>query len=179
MKYIHELTDNEKRALIENNSALANMVYDDMTENEMYFISEQLDYIRAGLRDYDIGPYNRNIIIVSDALKFLDGLETLQKNYCTLPDDMSDEIKRVLDARDRFRSIDMSYNNLYNLSVWLDQKAQYFADCTTDYFSRCLDPSRDDMISYFIEFYADERMDESYYINDAGVLYQTITKKIA
>ncbi|MBE7039128.1 MAG: hypothetical protein E7398_00185 [Ruminococcaceae bacterium] len=149
-----------------------------MIENEMNFISEQLDHIRAGLRDYSIGAYNRNIIIVSDALKFLDGLEELQKNYCTLPDDMSDEIKRVLDARDRFRSIDMSYNNLYNLSVWLDQKAQYFADCITDYFSSCLDPSRVDMISYFIEFYADERMDESYYIND-GILYQTITKKIA
>jgi len=154
------------------------MVYNDMIENEMNFISEQLDHIRAGLRDYSIGAYNRNIIIVSDALKFLDGLEELQKNYCTLPDDMSDEIKRVLDARDRFRSIDMSYNNLYNLSVWLDQKAQYFADCITDYFSSCLDPSRVDMISYFIEFYADERMDESYYIND-GILYQTITKKIA
>jgi len=178
MKYINQLTDNEKRALIENNNTLQNMVYNDMIENEMNFISEQLDHIRAGLRDYSIGAYNRNIIIVSDALKFLDGLEELQKNYCTLPDDMSDEIKRVLDARDRFRSIDMSYNNLYNLSVWLDQKAQYFADCITDYFSSCLDPSRVDMISYFIEFYADERMDESYYIND-GILYQTITKKIA
>lgn len=179
MKYIHELTDNEKRALIENNNALQNMVYDDMLENEMYFISEQLNYIAPGLRDYSIGAYNRNIIIVSDALKFLDGLEELQKNYCTLPDDLQPEIKRVLDARDRFRSIDMSYKNLYNLSVWLDQKAQYFADCITDYFSSCLDPSRDDMISYFIEFYADERMDESYYINDDGILYQSITKKIA
>lgn len=179
MKYIHELTDNEKRALIENNSALANMVYDDMIENEMYFITEQLNYIAPGLRDYSIGAYNRNIIIVSDALKFLDGLEKLQKNYCTLPDAMQPEIDRVLTARDRFRSIDMSYNNLYNLSVWLDQKAQYFADCITNYFSQCLDPSRDDMISYFIEFYADERMDENYYINDDGILYQTITKKIA
>ena len=70
MKYINELTDNEKRALIENNSALANMVYDDMIENEMYFITEQLDYIRDGLRDYSIGAYNRNIIIVSDAVEF-------------------------------------------------------------------------------------------------------------
>ena len=33
MKYIQELTDNEKRALIENNNALQNMVYDDMIEN--------------------------------------------------------------------------------------------------------------------------------------------------
>lgn len=141
----------------------------------MYFISEQLNYIAPGLRDYSIGAYNRNIIIVSDALKFLDGLEELQKNYCTLPDDMSDEIKRVLEARDHFRSIDMSYNNLYNLSVWLDQKSQYFADCITDYFSSRLDPSRADMIEYFIEFYADERMDESFYI-DNGILYQAITK---
>lgn len=178
MKYIHELTDNEKRELIENNEALANMVYDDMIENEMYFISEQLDHIRDGLRDYSVGPYNRNIIIVSDALKFLDGLEKLQQYYCTLPDSMTTEINTVLAARDRFRSRDMSYNNLYNLSVWLDQKSQYFADCITDYFSACLEPSHDDMINYFIEFYADERMNESYYIKD-GILYQTITKQIA
>ena len=54
MKKIYELTDNEKRALIESNSALANMVYDDMIDNEMDFISEQLDYIRAGLIDNGI-----------------------------------------------------------------------------------------------------------------------------
>ena len=178
MKYIHELTDNEKRTLIENNSALANMVYDNMIDNESDFITEQLNCIRAGLRDYSIGAYNNNIMIVSDALKFLDGLEILQKNYCTLPDDMHDEIKRVLLARDRFLYNDMNYDNYYMLSDWLDKKAQYFADCITDYFSSCLDPSRDDMISYFIEFYADERMDDSFYI-DNGILYQTITKQIA
>ncbi len=178
MKYIYELTDNEKRELIENNTALQNMVYDDMIDTESDFITEQLDCIRAGLRDYSIGAYNRNIIIVSDALKFLDGLEQLQKKYCTLPDDMQPEIDHVLKARDRFRVMDMSYNNLYMLSEWLDKKAQYFADCITDYFSSCLEPSRDDMISYFIEFYADERMDDSFYI-DNGVLHQTITKQLA
>lgn len=178
MKYIYQLTDNEKRALIENNSALQNMVYDDMIENEMYFISEQLDHIRAGLRDYSIGAYNRNIIIVSDAIEFLHGLDQLQKDYCTLPDDMHDEIERVLLARDRYLYNDISYDNYYMLSEWLDKKAQYFADCITDYFSSCLDPTRDDMINYFIEFYADERMDDSFYINN-GILYQTITKQIA
>ena len=178
MKYIYQLTDDEKRELIENNNALANMVYDDMIDNELDFITEQLDYIRDGLQNYEIGPYNGNFIIVSDALNFLDGLEKLQQYYCTLPDNMTTEINTVLLARDRFRSIDMSYNNLYNLSVWLDQKAQYFADCITDYFSSCLEPSRDDMINYFIEFYADERMNESFYI-DNGILYQTITKQIA
>lgn len=178
MKYIHELTDNEKRVLIENNSALANMVYNDMIDNESDFITEQLDCIRAGLRDYSIGAYNNNIMIVSDTLKFLDGLEKLQKNYCTLPDDMKPEIQRVLDARDRFYT--MSYNNKnYDiLDAWIDEKAQYFADCITDYFSSCLEPSRDDMLEYFIEFYADERMDESYYIKN-GILYQTTTKQIA
>ena len=179
MKYIHQLTDNEKRALIENNNALQNMVYDDMIENEMHFISEQLDHIRAGLRDYSIGAYNRNIIIVSDALKFLDGLETLQKNYCTLPDDLQPEIDRVLAARERFYLMSYNNKNYDDLDAWIDKKAQYFADCITDYFSGCLDPTRDEMIEYFIEFYADERMNESYYINDDGVLYQTIIKQIA
>lgn len=178
MKYIHQLTDDEKRELIENNSALANMVYDDMTENEMRFISEQLDYIRAGLRDYSIGSYNYNYITVGNSVKFLDGLEELQKNYCTVPDDMQPEIDRVLEARNRLYL--MSYNNKnYDiLNAWIDEKAQYFADCITDYFSSCLDPSRADMIEYFIEFYANERMDDSFYINN-GILYQAITKQIA
>lgn len=179
MKYIHELTETEKRALIKNNNALANMVYDDMIETEMHFISEQLDCIRAGLRDYSIGAYNRNIIIVSDAIAFLHGLQRLQENYCTLSDELTPEINRVLAARDRLLYNDMSYDNYYMLSEWLDKKAQYFADCITDYFSACLDPVRDDMISYFLEFYADERMNETYYINDAGELCQTITKIIA
>ena len=178
MKYINQLTDNEKRELIETNGALQIMVYDDMNDNECDFICEQMEYIIKGCRDYHIGPCTHNYIIVSDALAFLDGLETLQKNYCTLPDDMNDEIKRVLDARDRFYLMSYNNKNYDMLDDWIDKKAQYFADCITDYFSSCLNPTRDDMISYFIEFYADERMDDNFYI-DNGILYQTITKQIA
>ena len=179
MKYINQLTDDEKRALIENNDALQNMVYEDMIDGEMDFITEQLNYIAPGLRDYSIGSYNYNYLTVGNSVKFLDGLEELQKYYCTLPDDMNDEIKRVLAARERFYEMNYNNKNYDDLDAWIDKKAQRFADCIADRFSACLDPTRDDMISYFIEFYADERMDESYYINDDGVLYQTITKKIA
>lgn len=178
MKYIYQLTDDEKRELIENNNALANMVYDDMMDGEMHFITEQLNYIAPGLRDYSIGSYNYNYLTVGNSVKFLDGLEQLQKCYCTLPDDMNDEIKRVLEARERFYLMDYNNKNYDVLDAWIDKKAQYFANCITDYFSMCLDPTRADMIEYFIEFYADERMDESFYI-DNGVLYQTITKQIA
>ncbi len=178
MKYIHELTDNEKRELIENNSALQNMVYDDMLENEMDFISEQLNYIAPGLCDYSVGSYNYNYMTVGNSAKFLDGLETLQKKYCTLPDELQPEIDRVLSARDRFYLMSYNNKNYDDLDAWIDEKAQYFADCITDYFSRCSEPTRDDMINYFIEFYADERMDDSFYI-DNGILYQTITKQIA
>ena len=162
MKYINQLTDNEKRELIENNTALQNMVYDDM----------------IGLRDYSIGSYNYNYITVGNSVKFLDGLETLQQCYCTLPDHMNNEIKRVLAARDRFYLMSYNNKNYDDFDAWIDKKAQYFADCITDYFSRCLDPTHDDMVNYFIEFYADERMDKTYYIKD-GILYQTITKQIA
>lgn len=178
MKKIYELTDNEKRELIENNAALQNMVYDDMLENEMDFISEQLNYIAPGLRDYSVGSYNYNYMTVGNSVKFFDGLEQLQKNYCTLPDDMQPEIERVLAARERFYLMSYNNKNYDDLDAWIDKKAQYFADCITDYFSACLDPSRSDMIEYFIEFYADERMDDSFYI-DNGILYQTITKQIA
>ena len=178
MKYINQLTDNEKRELIENNNALANMVYDDMLENEMHFISEQLDHIRDGLRDYSIGAYNYNYLTVGNSVKFLDGLEKLQECYCTLPDKLTTEIKRVLDARERFYTMDYNNKNYDLLDAWIDKKAQQFADCITNYFSSCLDPTHADMVEYFVEFYADERMNESFYIQD-GILYQTITKQIA
>lgn len=179
MKFIYQLTDNKKRELIENNVELQNMVYDDMINCEMDFISEQLNHIAAGLRDYRIGPYGYNYITVGNSVKFLDGLEKLQLYYCTLPDRMTTEINSVLSARDRFYSMSYNNKNYDMLEAWIDKKAQFFADCITDYFSNCLDPSHDDMISYFIEFYADERMDETYYINDTGALCQTITKIIA
>ena len=178
MKYINQLTDEQKRELIETNGALQVMVYDDMIDSEMDFITEQLNYIAPSLRDYSIGSCNYNYLTVGNSVKFLDGLETLQKNYCTLPDAMDDEIKYVLEARERFYLMDYNNKNYDSLDAWIDKKAQYFADCITDYFSNCLDPSRADMIEYFIEFYADERMDDSFYI-DNGILYQTITKKIA
>lgn len=179
MKTIQELNQEERRALIENNHALETLVYEDMEETEMYFISEQLDYIRAACRDWSIGAYQRNYIQVRDALAFLDGLEDMQKAYCTLPDHMKTEIDRVLSARDRFRSMDMAYGNYYKLSEWLDEKAQYFADQIADYFTSCLDFDHASMVEYFMEFYADERMDESFFISNDGTLYQTITKKIS
>ena len=179
MKFINQLTDNEKRTLIENNSALANMVYDDMIENEMDFISEQINYIAPGLRDYSIGSYNYNYMTVGNSVKFLDGLEQLQKYYCTLPDAMNDEIKRVLEARERFYCMSYNNKNYDSLDAWIDKKAQYFADCIVEYFTSCLDPDRESMIEYFIDFYSDARMDETYYINDNGELFQTITNKIA
>ena len=179
MKFtIDMLDETARRELIENNNALGGMVYDDMEENEMYFISEQLRYIKPALKDWSIGPANYNYIIVNDALIFFDGLEELQTHYCTLPDDMTPELKKALAARDRFRCYDMSYNNLYQLSEWLDRKAQYFADCIAVYFTQCLNFSRDDMISYFLEFYAEERMDNDFYIEN-GKLYHTITREIA
>lgn len=179
MKYIYELTDDEKRALIENNDALANMVYDDMIDGEMYFISEQLDCIRGGCKDWRIGPNNHNYIVVSDSERFLWGLEELQKTFCTLPDAMRPEINRVLAALDRYLYKDMNSDNYDRLSVWLDEKAQYFADCIAHYFGRRLDPSFNDMVDYFLDFYANGKMDETYFIGDDGALYQTITTKIA
>lgn len=175
--YIDMLDTAARRDLIENNYALGNMVYDDMIESEMYFISEQLEYIKPGLKDWSIGPANHNYIKVKDALLFLDGLEELQKNYCTLSDDMQPEIDRVLAARDRFRTIDMGYYNLYQLSEWLDRKAQFFADWIADYFTRCLDFDRASMIDYFLEFYAEERMDHTFYIEN-GKLYQSIIREL-
>ena len=179
MKFTIEMLDTAARIeLIESNHTLAGMVYDDMAENEMYFITDQLHYIKPALKNWSIGPASYNYIIVDDALMFFDGLEELQKNYCTLSDDMAPEISKALAARDRFRNMDMSYGNLHQLSEWLDHKAQYFADCMARYFERCLDFSHNDMVSYFLEFYADERMNDSYYIEN-GKLYQTITKVFA
>lgn len=179
MKFtIDMLDETARRDLIENNNELGGMVYDDMTETEMDFISEQLQYIKPALKNWSIGPANYNYIIVNDALMFFDGLEKLQECYCTLPDNITPELEKVLAARERFRYMDMSYSNYYRLSEWLDLKAQYFADCIAKYFTQCLDFSHDDMISYFLEFYADERMDRSFYIEN-GKLYQTITKEIA
>ena len=177
MKFTIDMLNEAARIeLIESNHALADLVYNDMAETEMLFIDEQLHYIKPGLKEWSICPSSYNYIVVDDALLFLDGLEELQQHYYTLPDDMADEINKTLAARDRFRDMDMSYGNMYQLSEWLNRKAQYFADCMAQYFERCLDFTHLDMVSYFLEFYADERMDRGFYMEN-GKLYQTVTKK--
>ena len=179
MKYtIDMLDDNARRELIENNDILGNMVYDDMIDTELFYIDEQLEHIKTALKDWSIGPAYPCYMVVKDALLFLDGLEIIQDNYCTLPDSMDQEIKTVLAARDRFRNMDMSYGNLYQLSEWLDHKAQYFADHIAKQFERNFDFSHDDMVSYFLDFYADERLNDNFYIKD-NKLFRTITEEIA
>lgn len=178
MKFTIDMLDNAaRRELIEKNWELGGMVYDDMAETEMHYISEQLNYIKPALKSWNIGPATHNYITVNEALLFLDCLEDLQEAYCTLPQDMIAQINIVFAARDRFRRYDMSYSNLYQLSEWLDKKAQYFADCIAQYFTNCLDFTHADMVEYFVDFYSYERMDNSFYIEN-GKLYQTITREI-
>ena len=87
MKYIHELTDNEKRKLIENNNELQNMVYNDMIEHERDFLMEAKMYIeiskksglkRAWTTEQIKKAFNSGRGTISDFKKYMKN----NKNFC-------------------------------------------------------------------------------------------------
>lgn len=179
-KYLKDLTNDELTKVFHANEKLRSDIYEDMVETEMHYIGEQLDYLRDGLADWSIGAYNRNYISISDADKFIEALDDVEKAIPILIDEDAPRLKYALELREKYRNADMYSDEYDELEEELDEVAEGLAGLVARRFTQVLDGcgKEEYQVDYFIEFYSDSRLDgnECYIKGDSYILYEDTVK---
>jgi len=179
-KVINELTTEELRKVFESNEQLQSEVMDDMADSEMFWIREQLDFLADTLEDYSVGQCNRNQhITVADPAGFIRALAELQRNMAMLPNDYDDRIEEALELADRYKFADVDSDDEYHeLEAQVEEEAQELADILAEEYARILDDyclDYENAEDYFINFYAHELMDSSFYVDSEYILYEKVS----
>ena len=151
MKNFKDLNTEELTLVFENNSKLQEKVFDDMFDNAAFWCSEYLNCWKGGI-DYSIGWDRGTYFKCTDQNSFLDGLEKAQETFCFLADEYNKTIKYCREL------IEELENACYK---------RFMGE-----YEYCFDSKN--QLDYFLNFYADERMDEDFYIDENYLLYEHV-----
>ena len=176
-KHIDELDYTELRKLIRKNNYLQCLVFDSMTENNMDYCNEVLRYIKDYVADYEIGACCYNFITVKHHCLFAKGLSKLQNDMGIVNERVLEELNNLIATYK-----DTYYSSLTEFEIQETEEriksiSQYLADCLASDLEKLFDFDKESIEDYFVDFYAWEKMDDTYYVED-GKLYQTITKEL-
>lgn len=174
MKRIGNLTIDELEKVFDANDKLQKDVADDYEESQMDYISDILDDLRSSLTDYSIGFYQHNFICYNNERDLFSAALQACKDYGFLPDKTAARIDYYLSRCDVLDMMDYDNKHYTELSEYIENAADETARTIEHEFNILTDYSENDLLDYFKEFYADERMDGDYYIDDNYILYQHI-----
>ena len=187
-KFIEELSIEELVKVFKANEKLRRMVQEDMEETEMHWIEEKLDYVKISLNEWSIDSYGNNYIHVDTSsynkmCKFLEGLKSMSKEVPAFSEEKAEELiselENALEAYGEIPLDDSSYEKVEDKAIFVTKSV---ANALCNQFSSDLQYCQEykNIEDYFIEFYADARLDEKgeYYIieddNDYK-LYQNVS----
>ena len=176
MKYLNELDREELIRVFENNSKLQEKIFDDMFDNAAFWCGEYLDcWNRTGI-DYSIGWGRGTYFKCTDKNSFLAGLEKVQEWYCFLADEYDKTIKYCRKLINKTYYLSLSETNLKRLENRIDELIEELENaCYKRFMSEyeyCFDSKN--QLDYFLEFYAAERMDGNFYIDENYSLYEHV-----
>lgn len=171
--FIEDMTTEQRTEVFNKNQKLRHLILDDMQDSEMDWISEKLDYIRSCLSDWEIGIVSHCWIKTNPSKigAFLDGMEKMSKDFQPFNDEDQKRIMKELKA-----AVETYFNANSDLEEYeeLEEKAIQAVQQTADELARqfqkdlaCLYDSKN-QLDYFLEFYADARMDGNQYYIIAG-----------
>lgn len=190
-KYISELNNEELVKVFNANKKLQERVLDDMIESEMYWIGEELDYLKPSLNDWSIGTCQHNYLKVGDSAEFIANLLALQEDYGLFSDsekhiitdtealkerlwnlegpsedDFEDE-EREFDEEAFDRAVEEYEALEAELEDQFEEAVKDLAEAVARKYSDRLDYfyNHKAQLDYFLEFYSSERLDDNYYID--------------
>lgn len=181
-KYINELSREELIKVFDANEKLRHDIIGDMIETEMNYVSEQLDYVKDSLSDWEIGAYGHNYISIRNADDFIKGLNEMDNSIPAFSDDESKILKDAVKLRYKYHNTNMYSDEFNELEEQVEAMANKLGSMLVKTYKRIFDGcyNRENQIDYFISFYSHARLDEhSCYIvperNDY-VLFEDVTK---
>ena len=178
MKKLNELNQEELRHVFENNSKLQEKVFDDMFNNADFWCGEYLIcWNRRGI-DYSIGWDRGTYFKCTDKNYFIDGLKEVQHIYCFLDDKYNDKIEHVEKLLNKLDYLyyNSSEENYNRLETRIDELIEELENACYDRFMNeyeyCFNSKN--QLDYFLEFYAAERMDNDFYVDEEYTLFEHI-----
>lgn len=178
MRKVYELTDMELAKVWENNHKLQDLVLEDMFDNAAFWCREYLDCWKRGAIDYCIGWDRGTYFRILNEDLFLDGLEKAQKNFCFLADEYNKTIEYCRELVNRLDEIGYTLS-IDNENRLTDRKNELLEELENACYKRfmleyetCFD--YDNQFNYFVEFYVDARMDETFYIDENYNLFEKV-----
>lgn len=184
---IKEMNNEQLTEVLNANSKLEDRVLEDMLESEMFWIGEQLDYIRSSMKDWSIGPDSRSYIKVGDSEAFIEGLVEMDESVPLFSDKDKVIIYTTKEKFEHYQLMTEPYEGDYedeegeldeeaynkaweqwdNAEEEIEELVQELADEVVHQMVKRLDYcySSESRLDYFLEFYAQERLDENYYID--------------
>lgn len=180
MRAFKELNQEELLKVFEVNSKLEEQVFNDMFDNAHFWNTEYLDSWNGGI-DYCIGYDRGTYFNCTDEELFLDGLKKAQEMYGFLADKYNPVIEYAEKLLNRMDNLDYDskyYDNNYErlaerVTELINELEHECYKRFMDEYECCFDDENKKL--YFIEFYADSRMDDDdFYVDDDYVLYEHI-----
>jgi hypothetical protein len=184
---IKEMNNEQLTEVFNANNKLEEKVLDDMIESEMFWIGEQLDYIRSAMKDWSIGPDNRSYITVRDSEAFIEGVIVMDESVPLFSDKNKVIIYDTKAKFDEYRAMEEpqeedfedeegeldeeAYNKAWeaydNAEEQIEELVRELAEEVVYEMVKRLEYCYDSeaRLDYFLEFYAHERLDDNYYID--------------
>lgn len=180
-KSIRELNKEELTKVFNSNEKLKNEIMDDMLDSEMLFIGDWFNGMRGYLSSYEYGLYCRgeHITVRNDnEEKFILYLESVDDDYCIFkPEDKENilKAKRFIGIMNKCNSYSDRY---YKFQEKLDSLINDITYSILEFINNNLESCCEEknQLEYFLDFYYEERMDDSYFIDKDFILYETIVK---
>lgn len=182
IKLLTELSTDELKKVLNNNHKLQYDVFDDMQDNEMFWIDESLKYLKNSLSSWSIGFNDRNFHITinhGSGFDFIHDVERLQNDMCFLSDGNIARFRNIVEDYTKLnvKLQDLEYDNdKYNeTEEEVNNLIEAMEDIIILQFKRQLESILDDdyQLDYFSDFYIRERMEDAYikYDNDGATDY--------
>ena len=178
MKKLSELTNEELKKVYKNNQKIQDDIFDTMVDDANFWVGEYLNNFERGALNYSLSASGYgDFLTVKNIDLFVEGLGISEAMFTWLPD-CAEKIERLSELVDRYNEV------AYTLSIDNDNRLQDRINELTDglrielfnavrrEYDACCDAEK--LINYFIDFYVNECMDDTYYINDNYILYQHI-----
>ena len=180
MRTLNTLKTEELVKVLEVNSKLKEVVFNDMFDNADFWNSEYLGCWNGGI-DYCIGYDRGTYFNCTDEELFIDGLKKAQKMFGFLADKYNPIIEYVNKLISRMENLnyysnyyDENYDRLENrINELIEELEEACYKRFIEEYEICFDD--DNKEDYFVNFYVESRMDmEDFYVDDDYTLYEHI-----
>lgn len=177
MKNFKDLSVEELNLVFENNSKLQEKVFEDMFDNADFCCREYLDCWKSGAIDYCIGWDRGTYFRSKNNELFIDGLKKAQDIYCFLADEWNSKIDYVEHLITRLNNLvywdEVNEERLNNrIDELIEELETACYDRFMSEYEYCFDSKN--QLDYFLEFYAAERMDADFYVDENYMLFEHV-----